>query len=261
MPIVLLGCLYSTLEWASLAKAEGACRVAPWLFSEIASQQNRSSLSRKKKKKSLGCSDHRYMGKTPNLLSLQVESLHLPSWLVPKTGSLLPTRVPRMTWKKSKHISGIGSASLHWNLNEWSVRGWQGMALGGRELELVWNTWPYMPWKSNQPDPHWGLFTKVPSCFPFHALCFVCLSFDYMVLMESEVKQHHRRKWTEIVASLTKPNPRNSGNIHCQPPSEISSLIARPKRFGVTCGPPWAEPVPGLCLLFQSSVSNIDLKG
>ena len=50
MPIVLVGCLYLTLEWASLAKAQGACRVAPWLFSEIASQQNRSSLGRKKKK-------------------------------------------------------------------------------------------------------------------------------------------------------------------------------------------------------------------
>lgn len=127
MPTVLLGCLYSTLEWASLAKAEGACRLAPWLFSEIASQQNRSSLGRKKK--SLGCSDHRYMGKTPNLLSLQVEGLHLPSWLVPNTGSLLPTRIPRMSWQKSKHIYGIGSASLRWNLVEQSMRGWQGTGL------------------------------------------------------------------------------------------------------------------------------------
>lgn len=115
------------------------------------------------------------MGNTPNLLSLQVEGLHLPSWLVPKTGSLLPTRVPHMSWQKSKHMYGIGSASLRWNLVKQSVRGWQGTGLEGGEPELVWNTWPYLPWKSKQPDPLWGLLIKFPSCFPFHVLCFVCL--------------------------------------------------------------------------------------
>ena len=113
-----------------------------------------------------------------------------------------------------QHIYGIGSASLHWNLVERSVRGWKGTG----ELKLVWTTRQHLPWKSNQILAEGHSSNSLP-VFLFRLFVLFPWSFACKALMESEVRQHHRRKWTELVASLTEPNPRNSGNIHCQPES------------------------------------------
>lgn len=155
------------------------------------------------------------------------------------------------------------ASALHLSIEILSSRVWGGdKEQGWREGSLSWSEIHDHTCHENQSNQilSEGCSSNSLPVFLFMFFVLFAWSFDYMVLMESEVEQHHRRKWTEIVASLTEPNPRNSGNIHCQPQSEISSLIARPKRFGVTCGPPQAEPLQALCLLFQSSVSNIDLK-
>lgn len=50
-------------------------------------------------------------------------------------------------------------------------------------------------------------------------------SFDFMILVESEVKKYHRRKWSRLVVFLTEPNQGNLGNILCQP--EVVRFPAR----------------------------------
>lgn len=114
------------------------------------------------------------MGNAPNLLSLQVEGLHLPSWLVPKAGSLLPASFPLLSRRKPKQqIHGINTVSLPWNLAKWNAKGWKG-------TEGAWVGLNYMETLAMKikPDPCWGLksFIKFSSCFPFHTLCFVCLT-------------------------------------------------------------------------------------
>lgn len=200
------------------------------------------------------------MGNTPNLLSLQVEGLHLPSWLVPKAGSLLPASVPRLSWQKPKQqIYGINSVSLCWNLAEWNVRGWKG-------AEGAWVGLSYMGTLTMKikPDPCWGLksFIKFPSCFHFHALCFVCLILWLHGSCGIGSKAIPQKKVNRACGVLHWAKPKK----HWKYPlpvrvCEISSLMARPKRFGVMCGPPQYKPLQGLCLLFHSSVSDVDFLG
>lgn len=214
----------------------------------------------REEKKCLVCSDHRCMGNTPNLLSLQVEGLHLPSWLVPKAGSLLPASTPHLSWQKPKqHIHGINFVSLCWNLAEWNVRGWKG-------TEGAWVGLRYMGTLAMKikPDPCWGLksFVKFPSCFLFHVLCFVCLILWLHGSYGIGSKAIPQKKVNRAcgVPHWAKPKKHWKYPLPVQV-CEISSLIARPKRFGVMCGPPQYKPLQGLCLLFHSSVSDIDFLG
>lgn len=112
-----------------------------------------------------------------------------------------------------------------------------------------------------KPDLRWGLksFIKFPSCFPSRALCFVCLILwlDGSWGIGSKAIPQKKMNWACGVPDRAKPKKYWKYPLPAQV-CEISSLIARPKRFGVMCGPPQYEPLQGLCLLFYSSVSDID---
>lgn len=80
-----------------------------------------------------------------------------------------------------------------------------------------------------------------------------------MVLAESEVNSAAG----ESEASLWWPRlSQTQGTLAvptASPRLEVSGRTARPGGFRVTWGPPQSEPLRRLCLLFHSSVSNIDL--
>lgn len=156
-------------------------------------------------------SDHRCTGNTLNLLSLQVESHHLPRWLVPKAGSLLPASVPdrNQSNKLMASASCLCGETLPSGARDEKEQG---------ELEPVWTARGHWPWKSNQilAESQGHSSDSLPVFF-FMLFVLCVWSFDSMVLVESEVKQYHRRKWTELVVFPTEPNPRNIGNIRCQP--------------------------------------------
>lgn len=110
------------------------------------------------------------MGNTPNLLSLQVEDLHLPSRLVPKAGSLLPASVPHMSWQKPSNTFMASAPYLCIGISFSGVWGDE-----KEQGSLSWSELHDNTRHENQTRSRWGLLVKFPSCFPFHALCFVSL--------------------------------------------------------------------------------------
>lgn len=179
-------------------------------------------LGKCKKKKILVCSDQKCMGNTANLLSLQVEGL-LPSCLVPNAGSLLPASAPQTSWPTPEQLTdGLSSVSLRCDLAKWNMSGWKGT----RVPASVWTTCGHLPWKSNQILAEgWSHSSNSLPVFFFMLFVLFARSSDFMVLVESEVKKYHRRKWSKLVVFPTEPNPGNLGNSHCQP--EVVRFPAR----------------------------------
>lgn len=244
-------------RWQRQKEFTGAPLMFYFFFFLSCISTERSSLGRKEMP---NMSWLQMRGKHTNLPSLQVEGLHLPNWLVPKAGSLLPASTPQMSWQMPKqHIYGISSVSLRCNLAEWNVTRWKGT--GEAWVGLNYTRTLAMKIK---PDPRGGLksFFKFPSCFLFHILCFVCLILwlHGSCGIGSKAIPQKKVNWACGVSDGAKPKKHWKYPLPDQG-CEISSLIARPEWFGVMCGPPQYKPLPALCLLFQSSVSDIDFLG
>lgn len=117
--------------------------------------------------------------------------------------------------------------------------------------EKEWGAWVRLKYTRTfdvkiKPDPCWGLksFIKFPSCFPSHALCFVCLILWLHGSHEigSKAVLPTKAGWAFCVPDWAKPKKRWKYPLPARI-CKISSLIARPNKFGVICGPPWFKPL------------------
>lgn len=169
------------------------------------------------------------------------------------------TAACQCSWQKPKQQTyGLSFVSLRWNLAERSRR-WEGAGGAGAGL----NRTRTLAMKI-KPDPRResrSLFRFSP-CFLFHALCFMCLILWLHGSCGIGSKAIPQKKVNRACGVPDRAKPKKYWKYPLPAPvCEISSLIARPERFGVMCGPPHCKPLPGSCLLFHSSVSNIDFLG
>lgn len=182
----------------------------------------------------------------------------LPSWSVPKAGSLLPASAPQeslQTPEQQPH--GLSALYLCDEILP------SGIWVDEKDLEVpasVWTTYMRTLAMKTKPDPRWRLkaLVKCPSCFLFHALCFVCLILwlhDACGIGSEEIPQEKVKRACGVPGGAKPKKPWK----HPLPARgcEISSPIARPARFGARCGRPHYEPLPGFCLLFLSAVKAL----
>ena len=188
------------------------------------------------------------------------KSAFTTSWLVPRAGSPLPASAPRSSSSRQSRsrTDGLGS---HLCSEIWPSGMWGDEKDRGRSS---WSNYTRTLAMKIKPDPCWRLksFVRFPSCFLFHSLCFVCLILwlhGYCGIGSKEIPQKKVKR-----ACGVPDGAKPKKHWKYPPPArgcEISSPIARPERFGVMCGPPPCKPLPNFCLLFHSSVSNIDFLG
>lgn len=161
------------------------------------------------------------MGNTPNLLSLQVEGLHLPSRLVPKAGSLSPASVPHMSWQKPSNTFMASAPHLCIGISFSGVWGDE-----KEQGSLSWSELHDNTRHENQTRSSLGVARQIPFLFSFSCSLF-CFPDPLTAWLSWNRKSGNTTEESEL--SLWCP-------WLSQTPETVE--IHRPARFRVMCGPP-----------------------